>query len=216
MYNTLHFQEAFPLHWPFHPELPWPRGPWPSCFHGPGPSSPSSGPREPEETCRVSAGQQWTGRWEMGALSRARPYVSRGLGSPSITWGAGAVASRGPCHGPWTLKTGALQSLQGWDQRQAGGCLSHSRASSMRTPLETKGAPPPFRLAWGSGGGPPAALGGQTTLPNPSPWGSSRLSWAVWLLLLELCFLFPSCQGQRAMGWGFREAGQGVGWGGEA
>lgn len=148
----------------------------------------------------------------MWALSWARPYVSRGLGFP---WGAGAVASSGPCHGPWTLKTGALQSLQEWDQRQAGGCLSPSRASSMRTPVETKGAPPPFRLAWGSGGGPPAALGGQTTLPNPSPWGSSRLSWAVWLLLLEQCFLFPSCQGQRVMGWGFREAGQGVGWGGK-
>ena len=69
--------------------------------------------------------------------------------------------------------------------------------------------PPLLCRVWGTRWWPPGALGGQPSLPNPSPWGFSRLGWAFWLLLLEKCFLFPSCWGQRARGWGFREVGRG-------
>ena len=46
---------------------------------------------------------------------------------------------------------------------------------------------------------PPRALGGQTTLPNPSPWGFSRPSQAVWLLLLEKMFSVPIIPGPEGL-----------------
>lgn len=53
----------------------------------------------------------------------------------------------------------------------------------------------------GAGAGSPGAMGGRITLPQSSPRGFLRLSWAVWLLLLEKCFLFLSCQNSDGMGW---------------
>lgn len=62
---------------------------------------------------------------------------------------------------------------------------------------------------WGAGAGSPGAMGGRITLPQSSPRGFLRLSWAVWLLLLEKCFLFPSCQNSNRMGWASGRGRQG-------
>lgn len=178
--------------------------------------SPFSGPREPEGTCPVSLGQPWAGQWEIRAVSQARLCLpstwlpvhkvgcrSSGLQGP-LTFTALDPEGQGPTVppgvGPGTGRRLSLAfmgfSCEDWDGDQG---------SPTPPGLGIRRWPPT----------PPRALGGQTTLPNLSPWGISRPSQAVWLLLLEknvFCSHHPRAGGR----WDGASGRQGrVGVGGE-